>query len=96
LLQNVTVVVFSEFGRRVKDNGSGTDHGTAAPMFVIGGSTTGKIIGNNPNLADLDQGDLKHEIDFRSVYASVLQHKLDFDPKKIGIPNEALHGLFNA
>jgi uncharacterized protein (DUF1501 family) len=94
LLQNVTLVVFSEFGRRVKDNGSGTDHGTAAPMFVIGGSTKGKIIGNNPNLADLDNGDLKYEIDFRSVYASLLQNKMNFDYTKIGINNTVLNGLF--
>lgn len=94
LLQNVTVVIFSEFGRRAKDNGRGTDHGTAAPMFVIGGNNKGKIIGNNPNLADLDNGDLKHEIDFRSVYASLLQEKLSFDYSKIGIKNKALSGLF--
>ena len=94
LMQNVTIVVFSEFGRRVKDNGKGTDHGTAAPMFVIGGNNRGKIIGNNPNLSDLDQGDLKYETDFRSVYASLLQNKLDFDYTKIGIKNKALQGLF--
>lgn len=94
LLQNVTIVVFSEFGRRVKDNGSGTDHGTAAPMFIIGGSTKGKIIGNNPNLNNLDNGDLKHEIDFRSVYASLLQQKMEFDSSKIGIQNKPLSGLF--
>ncbi|MFI0490221.1 DUF1501 domain-containing protein [Flavobacterium sp.] len=93
-LQNVTIVVFSEFGRRVKDNGKGTDHGTAAPMFIIGGNNRGKIIGKNPNLSDLDNGDLKHEIDFRSVYASLLQSKLNFDPTKIGIQNKALEGLF--
>ncbi len=93
-LHNVTIVVFSEFGRRVKDNGRGTDHGTAAPMFVIGGNNRGKIIGNNPNLSDLDNGDLKHEIDFRSVYASILKNKLDFDFTKIGIQNKALEGLF--
>ncbi|MCI4444133.1 MAG: DUF1501 domain-containing protein [Lentimicrobium sp.] len=93
-LQNVTIVVFSEFGRRVKDNGRGTDHGTAAPMFVIGGNNRGKIIGSNPNLSDLDNGDLKHEIDFRSVYASILKNKLDFDASKIGIQNKALEGLF--
>ena len=93
-LQNVTIVVFSEFGRRVKDNGRGTDHGTAAPMFVIGGNNRGKIIGNNPNLSDLDNGDLKHEIDFRSVYASILKNKLAFDASKIGIKNKALEGLF--
>ena len=94
LLQNVTIVVFSEFGRRVKDNGSGTDHGTAAPMFVIGGSNKGTILGNNPNLADLDNGDLKHQIDFRSVYASLLQQKMGFDYSKIGIKNNPLSGLF--
>ena len=93
-LQNVTIVVFSEFGRRVKDNGRGTDHGTAAPMFIIGGNNRGKIIGNNPNLSDLENGDLKHEIDFRSVYASILQNKLNFDSTKIGIRNKALEGLF--
>lgn len=93
-LQNVTIVVFSEFGRRVKDNGRGTDHGTAAPMFIIGGNNRGKIIGRNPNLSDLDNGDLKHEIDFRSVYASLLQNKLNFDSSKIGIQNKALEGLF--
>ncbi len=94
LLQNVTLVVFSEFGRRVKDNGNGTDHGTAAPMFVIGGNNKGKIIGNNPNLSDLDAGDLKYEIDFRSVYASLLENQLDFDPKKIGTAQSKLMDLF--
>ena len=94
LLQNVTIVVFSEFGRRVKDNGRGTDHGTAAPMFIIGGNNQGKVIGKNPNLSDLNNGDLKHEVDFRSVYASLLQSKLNFDASKIGIKNKAITGLF--
>ncbi|WP_264535266.1 DUF1501 domain-containing protein [Flavobacterium sp. N1736] len=94
LLQNVTVVVFSEFGRRVKDNGNGTDHGTAAPMFIIGGNNKGTILGNNPNLTDLDNGDIKYEIDFRSVYASLLQEKMNFDYSKIGIRNSPVSGLF--
>jgi uncharacterized protein (DUF1501 family) len=94
LLQNVTLVVFSEFGRRVKDNGSGTDHGTAAPIFIIGGNTKGKIIGNNPNLADLDNGDLKYDIDFRSVYATLLKEKMNFDYSKIGINNSPLNSIF--
>ena len=94
LLQNVTVVVFSEFGRRVKDNGNGTDHGTAAPMFVIGGNNKGTIIGNNPNLSNLDNGDLKHETDFRSVYATLLKQKMNFDYTKIGIKNNTINGLF--
>ena len=94
LLQNVTIVVFSEFGRRVKDNGNGTDHGTAAPMFVIGGSNKGTILGKNPNLSTLDNGDLIHEIDFRSVYATLLQQKMNFDYTKIGINNNQINGLF--
>ncbi|MBC5834633.1 DUF1501 domain-containing protein [Flavobacterium sp. F372] len=94
VLQNVTIVVFSEFGRRVKDNGNGTDHGTAAPMFIIGGNNKGQVLGKNPNLSDLDNGDLKHEIDFRSVYASILASKLNFNPTQIGISNKNLEGLF--
>lgn len=94
LMQNVTIIVFSEFGRRVKDNGNGTDHGTAAPMFIIGGNTKGAIIGQNPNLSDLDNGDLKHQIDFRAVYASLLKEKMNFDYSKIGISNKPLEGIF--
>jgi uncharacterized protein (DUF1501 family) len=94
LLQNVTIVVFSEFGRRVKDNGNGTDHGTAAPMFIIGGNNRGTIIGKNPNLSDLDNGDLKYETDFRSVYATLLKQKMNFDYSKIGITNKPLEGIF--
>ncbi|WP_461532661.1 DUF1501 domain-containing protein [Sinomicrobium sp.] len=94
LLQNITIVIFSEFGRRVHDNGKGTDHGTAAPMFIIGGSNRGKIIGDNPDLADLEKGDLKYKTDFRSVYATLLQEKMDFDYRKIGIDNKALTGIF--
>ena len=94
LLQNVTIVVFSEFGRRVKDNGNGTDHGTAAPMFIIGGNNKGTIIGKNPNLSDLDNGDLRYEIDFRSVYATLLKQKMNFDYTKIGINNNVINGLF--
>ena len=94
LLQNVTIVVFSEFGRRVKDNGNGTDHGTAAPLFIIGGLNSGKVLGENPNLSDLDNGDLKYNIDFRSVYATLLQNKMQFNPNQIGITNLPLKGLF--
>lgn len=54
----------------------------------------GNIIGNNTNLSDLQQGDLKHQIDFRSVYANLLQNKLNFDPRSIGITNPALTNLF--
>jgi uncharacterized protein (DUF1501 family) len=64
---------FSEFGRRVQENGSGgTDHGTAAPLFLVGSTVRGGVLGDHPSLTDLDQGDLKHTVDFRSVYAAIL------------------------
>lgn len=70
----VLMMTFSEFGRRVAQNASGgTDHGTAAPLFVFGGSLKAGVIGNHPSLTDLDHGDLKFAIDFRSVYATILQ-----------------------
>jgi uncharacterized protein (DUF1501 family) len=94
LLKQATVVVFSEFGRRVKDNGSGTDHGTAAPMMIIGGQNQGKVIGENPDLKNLDNGDLIYKTDFRSVYASLLFDKMKFNPKDIGLKNKVLKGLF--
>lgn len=71
--KRVVTMVFSEFGRRVKQNASGgTDHGTAAPMFVLGGTVQGGVFGEHPSLTDLDQGDLKFTTDFRSVYATIL------------------------
>lgn len=94
LLDRVTVVVFSEFGRRVAENGSGTDHGTAGPMFIIGGKNKGTLLGQNPNLSNLDKGDLIHEIDFRSVYATLLKEKFGFDAKEINIKQGPLSGLF--
>ncbi len=81
LAGNVLVMTFSEFGRRVSQNASnGTDHGTAAPMFVLGGSVRGGLYGKQPSLTDLDHGDLKYNIDFRSVYATVLARWLGRDP----------------
>lgn len=69
----VVTMVFSEFGRRVRQNASGgTDHGTAAPMFVIGAPVKGGLYGEHPSLTDLDDGDLKFTTDFRSVYATIL------------------------
>lgn len=70
----VLTVVFSEFGRRVSQNSSnGTDHGAAAPMFMVGDMVRPGVIGDHPSLTDLDRGDLKYGIDFRSVYAGVLE-----------------------
>lgn len=94
LLNRVTIVVFSEFGRRVKENGSGTDHGTAGPMIIIGGNNKGRIIGKNPDLNNLNKGDLIYENDFRSVYATLLKDKFNFDPKLINIKNEVIRNIF--
>lgn len=80
----VLTMSFSEFGRRVAQNASqGTDHGTAAPMFLFGPMVKAGVIGDHPSLTDLDEGDLKYHIDFRSVYAGVLDGWLKADPKKI-------------
>jgi uncharacterized protein (DUF1501 family) len=80
----VLVVAFSEFGRRVAENGSnGTDHGTAAPMFVFGKRIKPGFHGGQPSLADLVDQDLKHNVDFRAVYATVLDGWLGADPGKI-------------
>jgi len=82
--QQVLTVSFSEFGRRVGQNGSGgTDHGTAAPMFLIGANVRQGVLGDHPSLTDLDQGDLKFNVDFRSVYAGILSSWLRTDPAKV-------------
>ena len=78
---DVMLFTFSEFGRRVSQNASGgTDHGTANNMFLVSGSLKQKgIINPLPNLADLDEGDLKYNVDFKNVYATVLRKWLDAD-----------------
>jgi uncharacterized protein (DUF1501 family) len=69
----VLVMTFSEFGRRVAENASGgTDHGAAAPMFVLGGGVKPGLYGKQPSLTDLHDGDLVFNVDFRNVYATVL------------------------
>jgi uncharacterized protein (DUF1501 family) len=78
--QKVTVLVFSEFGRRTYENASaGTDHGAAAPMFLIGGSVRGGFYGDPPDLVNLDRGDLQWKVDFRQVYAEVIDRWLGGD-----------------
>ena len=72
--ERVVLMTFSEFGRRVSENASaGTDHGRASCLFVAGEGVKGGLYGKYPSLTDLDQGDLKHTVDFRGVYASVLE-----------------------
>lgn len=90
LLDRVAGIAFSEFGRRVAENkNSGTDHGTANVMFAFGGNVRPGYLGSLPDLNNLDsQGDLIHSVDFRSVYAGVLQHWFNVDYGRIlpGVP----------
>lgn len=75
--KRVLALTFSEFGRRVTQNASnGTDHGTAMPLFAVGGGVRGGIYGDHPSLTDLADGDLKFGTDFRTVYATVLERWL--------------------
>jgi uncharacterized protein (DUF1501 family) len=83
--KRVLTLTFSEFGRRVTQNASnGTDHGTAMPVFVAGGSVRGGVYGDHPSLTDLDRnGNLKFGTDFRSVYATVIARWLGADPAAV-------------
>jgi uncharacterized protein (DUF1501 family) len=82
----VLMISFSEFGRRVSQNASsGTDHGAAAPLFVMGGGVKPGLYGAYPSLTDLHDGDLKFSTDFRSVYATALE-------KWLGAPSELVLG----
>ncbi|MCU0913893.1 MAG: DUF1501 domain-containing protein [Planctomycetes bacterium] len=79
-LDRVLLMTFSEFGRTVQENGRrGTDHGAAAPVFLAGGKIKGGLLGSHPSLTDLDKGALKLHIDFRRVYATVLDRWLGCD-----------------
>ncbi|MFN8250598.1 MAG: DUF1501 domain-containing protein [Ferruginibacter sp.] len=82
---DVMMMTFSEFGRRVSQNASGgTDHGTANNMFLMGGALKEKgVLNALPDLADLNEGDLKHKVDFKNVYATVLNKWLAADDKAI-------------
>ena len=72
--RKAVVLVFSEFGRRVAENGArGTDHGVAGPMFALGHDIKGGLYGKHPSLEKLDDGDLIHTTDFRSVYATAIE-----------------------
>jgi uncharacterized protein (DUF1501 family) len=82
--KRVLILTFSEFGRRVKENGSlGTDHGAAAPVFLLGGTVKPGVIGKHPRLDQLDDGNLKHHTDFRSIYATILDQWLGVESKGI-------------
>jgi uncharacterized protein (DUF1501 family) len=82
LADRVITLCFSEFGRRVAENGGrGTDHGTAGPVFLLGPKVKGGLICPTPSLSDLDHGDLKWSTDFRRVYAAVMRDWLGVDPR---------------
>lgn len=91
LADQISLMTFSEFGRRVNQNGTlGTDHGTAAPMFVIGKTVRGGIVGSNPDLKLVDSnGDLKFKYDYRQVYSTILRDHL-------GLDNVRTANIFNA
>jgi uncharacterized protein (DUF1501 family) len=82
--KDVTVLVYSEFGRRVAANASaGTDHGTSGPVFVIGDRVKGGFYGDQPSLSNLTQGDLAVTTDFRDIYATLLEGVLSAPPEQI-------------
>ena len=83
---NVTMLLYSEFGRRAMDNGSGTDHGTGGISFVIGENVKGGIYGEYPSLEPdklQDGGNLQHSLDFRSTYTTLLENWMGVDAKPI-------------
>jgi uncharacterized protein (DUF1501 family) len=93
--KRVRVLTFSEFGRRVQENASkGTDHGAGSCLFVAGPGMKGGAVGDHPSLSDLDSGDLKYPIDFRQVYATLLDGWLGVDSQAVlGGKFEHLDGL---
>lgn len=92
---NVVMLVFTEFGRRVKDNGSGTDHGSGGGAYIIGKPVQGGLYGEYPSLdpsQQLNGEDLKHHVDFRGVYSTVLEQWLGLDAiPVVGGSYEQLH-----
>jgi uncharacterized protein (DUF1501 family) len=87
---DVAVMIFTEFGRRVEENGSlGTDHGTATPMFLVGKGVKGGFYGRHPSLTDLDDGNMRMTTDFRRVYATAITEWLGYDQ-----PQAVLKGTF--
>jgi uncharacterized protein (DUF1501 family) len=82
--KRVLTMTFSEFGRRIEENGSrGTDHGEASPLFLIGGGIKGGLYGTAPDLANTNMGNVRFNTDFRSVYATVLERWLGHTSSRI-------------
>ena len=95
---DAAILVFSEFGRRIKDNGTGSDHGSGGVAFLIGGAVNGGMYGEYPSLAEADQiqGDLRPNNDFRSTYSAILEKWLGLDPDPIVNGNFERFDLFRA
>ena len=84
LLDRVVLMTYSEFGRTLAENGRrGTDHGSAAPVFLVGSRLRGGLVGPHPSLADVDNGGVKHHTDFRRLYATLLESWLGLDARAI-------------
>jgi uncharacterized protein (DUF1501 family) len=83
--EDALILVFSEFGRRIRDNGSGSDHGSGGVAFLIGGGVNGGQYGEYPSLREKDQleGDLHFNNDFRSTYSTILDQWLGIEPEEI-------------
>jgi len=82
--ERVLIMTFSEFGRRARENGSrGTDHGSGAPMLLVGGRVRSGVIGDHPSLTNLDDGNLRHHTDFRQVYATILDRWLGVPSRQV-------------
>jgi uncharacterized protein (DUF1501 family) len=93
----VLLMTFSEFGRRARENGSrGTDHGSAAPMLLVGGKVKSGLVGKHPSLTDLEMGNLRHHTDFRQVYAAVLERWLGVASKDVVGPGITPAEIFKA
>lgn len=90
---DVLICTYAEFGRRPKENGSrGTDHGTAAPHFMLGGRVKGGLLGQQPSLTELAGGDLKHAVDYRRLYATASRFLGSPPPTSFGAPLPCLRG----
>jgi len=89
VLERVIVYTYSEFGRTVRENGRrGTDHGSAGPIFLAGGGLRQNVVGEHPDLTEMENGGVKHAVDFRRIYATILERRL-------GIPShQVLGGIF--
>lgn len=84
LADRVLLLTFSEFGRRLAENGGqGTDHGAAAPVFLAGPAVNAGVLGDPPNLNDLDEGDVKHRVDFRQIYAAILDRWIGVSSREV-------------